>query len=196
MTGLISGDHLPTLDGERLHVRWLAAADVSALFAVFSDPEVVKFWSRPALRSEAEAVQLLAQIHSRFAEGTLYQWGIALKADDGVIGTCTLADVNPEHLRAEIGFALGRAHWGRGYAAEAIGAVLDFAFDTLGLRRIEADVDPHNDRSARCLEKFGFVREGYARERYLIEGAVFDSVLYGLLRSEFVGSAQKRSRRP
>ena len=190
MAGLINGDHLPTLDAERLHVRWLTAADVPALFAVFSDPEVVKFWSRPALRNEAEAMQLLAQIHSRFAEGALYQWGIALKSDDGVIGTCTLADVNRDHMRAEIGFALGRAHWGRGYATEATRVLLDFAFDTLRLRRIEADVDPHNHRSARCLERFGFVREGYARERYLIEGAVFDSVLYGLLRGDYVRIAQ------
>lgn len=186
MAGLIPGAHLPTLETGRLRIRWLTATDVPALFAVFSDPEVVKYWSRPAMRDQEEAAGLLAEIHALFAEGSLYQWGIAVKADDRVIGTCTLAGVSAEHRRAEIGFALGRAWWGKGYATEAIGALLDFAFETLGLRRIEADVDPQNQRSARCIEQFGFQREGYARERYLIDDAVFDSVLYGLLRREYV----------
>ena len=175
---------LPTLETERLSVRWLEAADVPALFEIFSDPEVTRFWSSPPLRDHADAAKLLKQIHTYFAAGELYQWGIARRSDDRVIGTCTLASIAREHKRAEIGFALAHAQWGRGYASEAVRALLDHAFDTLELHRIEADVDPRNQSSLRLVERFGFEREGYARERYHIDGDVFDSVLYGLLRRD------------
>ncbi|MGZ5443472.1 MAG: GNAT family N-acetyltransferase [Thermoanaerobaculia bacterium] len=59
-----------------------------------------------------------------------------------------------------------------------------FAFQTLGLHRLEADVDPRNTASIRCLERLGFRREGYARERYHLGGEVQDAVLYGLLRKD------------
>lgn len=185
MGGLISGDELPTIETERLRLRWLRAADVPALFAIFSDAEVVRYWSSGPLRDEAEAGRLLADIRAYFHAGNLYQWGIALRSDDEVIGTCTLSSVTPEHKRAEIGFALGSAHWGGGYATEAVRALLDYAFDVLDLHRIEGDVDPENVRSIRCLEQFGFQREGYARERYLIDNNVFDSILYGLLKRDY-----------
>jgi RimJ/RimL family protein N-acetyltransferase len=60
--------------------------------------------------------------------------------------------------------------------------VLAFAFDTLALHRVEADVDPRNARSIRALERAGFEREGYLRERYHVGGELQDAVLYGLLR--------------
>lgn len=108
--------------------------------------------------------------------------------DDRVIGTCTLAAIDVQHKRAELGFAVARAQWGRGYASEAAEALVTFAFRTLAMHRIEADVDPRNFASIRCLERLGFQREGYARERYHLNGEVQDAVLYGLLSSEFAGS--------
>ena len=175
---------LPTLTTPRLRIRWLTADDVPALFAIFSDPEVMAYWSSPPLEERSGAEKLLAEIHELAAAGTLFQWGIARREDDGVIGTCTLAAINREHRRAELGYALGRAHWGQGYASEAVRAVVRYAFDGLDLHRLEADVDPHNHASIRCLERLGFRKEGYARERYHLYGTVHDSVLYGLLRHD------------
>ena len=130
------------------------------------------------------ASALLDDIHSCFASGTLYEWGAARREDDRVIGTCTLSSISLPHKRAELGFAVARAHWGRGFASEATEALVRFAFDVLGLHRLEADVDPRNGASIRCLERLGFRREGYARERYHLGGEVQDAVLYGLLRNE------------
>jgi RimJ/RimL family protein N-acetyltransferase len=175
---------LPTITTDRLALRWLTEADVPALFEVFSDPEVMRYWSHGPFEKMADAEAYLARIRSSFAERSLFQWGISLRDSDEVIGTCTLSSLQNAHRRCEIGYALGRRHWGRGYVAEALPAVLRFAFGTLDLHRIEADVDPRNERSLRSLERLGFVREGLLRERYHVGGEVQDAVLLGLLRSE------------
>lgn len=151
----------------------------------------MKYWSRPPFTDLDEAKAFLAEIHDSFASGTLYQWGVARREDDRVIGTCTLFAITLPHKRAELGFAVERSQWGKGYASEAAGAIVRFAFESMDLHRLEADVDPRNHASIRCLERLGFVREGYARERYHLNGEIQDAVLYGLLRSEVKGSSAR-----
>jgi RimJ/RimL family protein N-acetyltransferase len=182
-------DRLPTLDTARLRLRWLTPADVPALFAVFGDRAVCRYWSRPALPDLAAAAALQEEVAACFAARSLFQWGIAERDTDRVVGTCTLASLSAEHRRAEVGYALAHAAWGRGYLAEALPALLAFAFDTLGLHRIEADVDPRNAPSLRALERVGFRREGLLRERYHLAGEVQDAVVYGLLRPEWAAAA-------
>jgi RimJ/RimL family protein N-acetyltransferase len=177
-------DRLPTIPTPRLELRWLEARDVPALFEIFGDPETVKYWSRPPLANLEEAQAFLDEIHGHFAAGDLYQWGVARREDDRIIGTCTLFAITLPHKRAELGFAIARSQWGKGYASEAAGAIVRYAFDAMGLHRLEADVDPRNPASIRTLERLGFQREGYARERYHLGGEIQDAVLYGLLRSE------------
>jgi RimJ/RimL family protein N-acetyltransferase len=182
------GDRLPTLDAGRVRLRWLTTADIPVLFAIFSDPEVTQYWGFAALPDHAAAAALLACIHQEFRAGTLFQWG--LEAGGQLVGTCTLARLDPSNRRAELGFALGRAFWGRGYMAAALPAVLAFAFDRLGLHRIYADTDPRNAPSIRALERLGFRREGALREHYLSQGQPQDAVVYGLLRSEWARNAE------
>jgi ribosomal-protein-alanine N-acetyltransferase len=179
------GSELPTLTTKRLRLRWLTAADVPALFAIFGDAEVTRYWSYPALASVAEAEALLAKIHDSFQKRVLFQWGLELARTGGIIGTCTLAALDATHRRAELGYAQKRSCWGQGYMAEALPVLLQCAFEQLGLRRITADVDPRNGRSIRSLERLGFQREGYLRQHYCVNGEVQDGVLFGLLRSEF-----------
>ena len=112
-----------------------------------------------------------------------------------MIGTCTLYEMSLEHHRAGIGFALRRRQWGQGLATEVIGALIGFAFETLGLQRLEADVDPDNHRSLATLERQGFRREGYLRERWHHMGDVRDTVLLGLLRREWTGGRKRGFRR-
>lgn len=173
---------LPTLSTPRLRLRALRAADVPALFEIFSDREVMRYWSHGPLADRAAAEALLADIERRAREGTLYQWGVARADDDRVVGTCTLAEIERSHRRASIGYALGRRDWGQGYAREAVGALIAHAFGALDLHRLEADVDPRNEASIRVVEHFGFVREGHLSERYLVQGELQDAVLFGLLR--------------
>jgi len=179
---MIQGSTLPTLETERLALRWMSEGDIPSLFEIFSDPKVTPYVTIQPVSELGEAAKFLREIQEGFASRSFFQWGVARREDDRVIGTCTLFALSVAHKRAEIGYALGSAYWGKGYITEALGALLRFAYGTLGLYRIEADVDPRNAPSLRCLERLGFRREGYLRGRYHVNGEIQDSVLFGLLR--------------
>ena len=185
---------LPTLEGERVRLRQLDDADVHAVFAVFGDPVVARYWATPALVDETAAAELVEQTRVNFRARTGFRWAIATRDDDDVIGTCSLFHLDAANRRAEVGYALGRAYWRRGYATEAITIALTFGYETLGLRRIEADVDPRNAASLRTLERLGFQREGLLRACWEVNGEVQDSVILGLLADEW-RAAQADGRR-
>jgi RimJ/RimL family protein N-acetyltransferase len=190
---MTDADRLPTIPTPRLLLRWLTERDVDALFTVFSHPEVMRFWSSPPLPDTEAARGLLEHIHESFHQQTLFQWGIARREDDLVIGTCTLFHLDRDNRRAEVGFALGREHWGQGYAREALTALLDFAFGEWDLHRLEADADPRNAASIRALERLGFQREGYLRERWHVGGEIQDAVFLGLLQREWEAGRATRT---
>ena len=181
---------LPTINSTRVCLRWMSERDIDPLFAVFSDPRVTRYWSTPPLTDREAAVTLLDEIQNSNRQNTMMKWGLALLANDLLIGTVTLFNLDLSNGRAELGYALGRKHWGNGYMQEALQALLSHAFDVLNLRRLEADVDPRNAASIRTLERLGFQREGFLRERWHVNGEIQDALFYGLLRREW----QKRDK--
>ena len=122
---------LPVLETPRLRLRLPVDADVPALFAIFSDPEAMRYWTTPPMGDLTEAEAYVRDIHRHAEAGTLFQWGIARREDDLVIGTCTLLRIEREHRRCELGYILRRDHWGARLAHEALTAVVDHAFGTL-----------------------------------------------------------------
>jgi RimJ/RimL family protein N-acetyltransferase len=182
---MLEGEKLPTIEAPRVRLRHLETADTDALYEIFSDPQAMRYWSAPAYAARAEAERLLAEIHECFHAKSLFQWGVALKTGDVIIGTTTLFQLDERNRRAEIGYILNRRFWGAGYMNEALRALLEFAFEKMDLRRIEADVDPRNAASVRALERLGFQREGCLRERWQVGGEIQDALFYGLLRREW-----------
>ena len=176
---------LSTLETPRLRLRALIEGDVPALFAIYKDPETMRYWSHPAMTDIAEAEALLKDIDSQAEPRSLLEWGIARREDDLVIGTCTLHRIDRQHRRAELGYMLRRDLWGRGLAHEALTALLNHAFGAMGLHRLEADIDPRNAGSIRSVERLGFKLEGQLRERYFLAGEIQDSLIYGLLAPEW-----------
>lgn len=179
------GESPPLLDSQRVRLRPLRESDVDDVFCVYGDSAVMRYWSTPVFRERAQAQRLIEQVRRSFATRTLVEWGIVRPEDDVVLGTCSIFRIEPVHRRAEIGFALRRDDWGRGIASEAVATTVEFAFGPLDLIRIEADVDPRNDRSIRLLERLGFQREGYLRNRYIVSGEIQDTLFLGLLREEW-----------
>lgn len=176
---------LPTLLAERLTLRPTEEADTPALFEVFSDPEVMRYWSSGPHRSHEDTRALIHRIRDGFERKTVFQWAVARRSDDRAIGTATLLRFDLDHKRCEVGYVLGRAHWGQGLAREAVARLTDFAFDEIHLHRLEADVDPRNARSVALLERLGWTREGLLRERYHVQGELQDTVFLGLLKREW-----------
>jgi ribosomal-protein-alanine N-acetyltransferase len=176
---------LPTIITDRLLLRSISEGDIDGLFAVFSDPQVMRYWSTPPLADKAAAAELQREIAESNQRGTMMKWGLALRENDSIIGTVTLFNLERSNGRAELGYAMSRAHWGFGYMQEALHKLLSYAFEDLELRRLEADVDPRNAASIRTLERLGFQREGFLRERWHVNGEIQDAYFYGLLKREW-----------
>ena len=174
-----------TLSTERLTLRWLTPDDAPEQFALFSDPAVTRYWSTPAWTDIAQARAFIEQALADCASGIGVRFAITLRATGDNIGSIKLYDFFDQNRRCDIGYALLPAHWGKGYLGEAMAATLAYAFGELNMNRIEADIDPRNDASAKTLERMGFQKEGYMRERWIVNGEVCDTAFYGLLKRDW-----------
>jgi len=174
-----------TLHTERLLLRPFAPTDAAAILALYAQPEVVRYSSTGPWQQLAQAEALIAHDQQAHAEGSALRLGIFSKGSQDLAGFCRLFDFHTQCRRAEIGYALAPAHWGKGYIQEALTALIAFGFGELGLNRIEADIDPRNEGSIRAAERLGFQREGLLREHWIVDGEVSDSYLYGLLRRDW-----------
>lgn len=175
------------LETARLALRPLEPADADAVFAMRSDPVVQRYGSHPAWTERQAAVDYVARNIEATAAGTHAQFAIVRRADATVVGTVTLFDLDQQCRRAQVGYVLPVAQWGNGYATEAVTALLHWGFEQLALNRVEADIDPRNVASARVLERLGFTREGHLRERWIVDGEISDSLIYGLLARDWQG---------
>lgn len=174
-----------TLETARLHLRPLRGIDAPALLEMHADPVFTQYWSAAPWDSIEQAYSMIARDAAAMAAGEYLRLGLENKEDRVLIGTCTLFNLNQQCRRAEIGYGLDRQHWSQGYMNEALLALLTYGFGDMQLNRVEADIDPDNLGSARCLERLGFIREGLLRERWIVEGKVSDTALYGLLLSDW-----------
>jgi ribosomal-protein-alanine N-acetyltransferase len=172
-----------TLTPDRLVLRPLVAADAADLFTIFSDPAVMRYWSSTAWDSLQQADNYIASADAGIASGSDLRLGITLAGSGKLVGQVALYRFDQQNRRCDVGYALGRAHWGQGYLAEALGAMLGHGFAALGLNRVEADIDPRNVASAKVLERMGFKMEGLMPERWIVAGEVCDTAFYGLLGS-------------
>jgi len=115
-----------------------------------------------------------------------YNLGIELKEEKRIIGGIGL-NLKPEHKKGSFGYWLGENYWRKGYGSEALEALIDFSFNQLKLRRLEAEVYVGNPSSGKLLEKFGFKQEGLRRKGHICkaDGKFKDAILYGLLKEEY-----------
>jgi RimJ/RimL family protein N-acetyltransferase len=178
------------LDGLALATTRLALRPIQddvapALFDIFSDPRVMRYWSSPPWSSLTSARETIAADAAPMRAGDYLRLGLELRETGELVGTCTLLAFVPQCRRAELGYALRATRWGCGYMHEALLALLAFAFGALDLNRLEADVDPRNLASVKVLERLGFRNEGHLRERWIVAGEISDSGLYGLLRRDW-----------
>lgn len=183
---------LPSIDAlatPRTTLREVCADDLPDLMEVNGDPEVTHFLPYATWLSLADAAAWLERMKTLVATGSARQLVIVRNADNKVIGTALLFKFDEGSNRLELGYALGRAHWRQGYAAEALRALMSHVFTGLRIRRVEAEVNPSNLASNALLVSLGFTQEGYLRERWVAKGATYGVNIYGLLASEWQAGA-------
>ncbi|MFT4226015.1 GNAT family N-acetyltransferase [Micropruina sp.] len=177
----------PNLLTDRLLLRPFTEADADDLFALQSDPQVLRYWDSPPWTERASIARFMARCEKMAEDGSGARVVIEHRSGGAFLGWCTVSSWNPDFRSASLGYILSQDAWGHGYATEAARALLRWAFDTLDLNRVQAEADTRNLASARVLEKLGFVREGTLREDCIVNGDVSDTWVYGLLRREWVG---------
>lgn len=169
---------VPILETARLRLRERTVDDAEVLFPCFADVEAMTYWSHAPHASVEET-------RARFAaslEGWRF-WAITRTPEDRAIGFVAVGERRPGV--SEIGYMLAREHWGRGIAREAVSVVLDQLFRVERQRRAFADTDPDNAESNALLDSLGFAREGLLRAEWETHIGVRDTVLWGLLASEW-----------
>jgi len=180
-------DDFPVLQTERLMLREITSADAEDMFRIYADPEVMRYWGSPPMRSIDEAHRKIDGIAVAFREHAGIRWAITRRDSARLIGSCGHWRLVREHARSEIGYDLALEHWGQGIMTEAVGAILGCGFERMGLHSVEAQIDPANHGSRRVLEKLGFVQEGYFRESYFFDGVFTDTAVFSLLKKDWIG---------
>ena len=172
---------------QRLLLRPYAHGDVDGLYAYQRLPEVHRYlYTEPRTRAEVEAIVAeragLAVLTETDKAITL----VAELAQTGeLVGDCVLFWRSQEHEQGEVGYVFNPAYHGRGYATEAVGALLRLGFEGLGLHRIAGHLDARNTASARVLERAGLRREAHLVENEFVKGEWADELIYGILGREW-----------
>jgi ribosomal-protein-alanine N-acetyltransferase len=177
----LSFQPFPTIHTERLFLRAVDTADANEIFFLRSDATVLTYLDKAPAKSIDEAVEFIERIQKDGAKADGVLWGIALKESDAIVGTIGFWQMQKEHYRAEIGYALHPAWQGKGIMDEALKAVLQYGFETMKLHSVEANINPTNTASRKLLEKNGFVKEAHFKENYYYNGKFIDSIIYSLL---------------
>ena len=178
---------LPTLRGRQVVLRELRASDAPSLFALLTTEEVSRFISPPPSTVEGFERFISWTLRQR-AAGTYACFAVTVVGYDTAIGIFQVRSMEPGFETAEWGFAIGSAFWGTGLFQEGAGLVLDFAFDTIGVHRLEARAAVKNGRGNGALQKLGAVQECRLRNSFLKDGHYIDQVLYAMLDTDWRGS--------
>jgi [ribosomal protein S5]-alanine N-acetyltransferase len=170
------------LQTKRLVFRQFRSSDVDDVLMYRDDAEFSRYLPhipQPFTRRDAEEF-LARNIAEPWDESPTF----AVALEGTVIGTVNL-DVSQAHSIAMLGFAISRAHWGKGIGSEAVRAAVAWTFQAFGLAKIWATTDARNARSQRLMEKLGMQLEGRLRSHERARDGRTDKLCYGLLRVEW-----------
>ena len=175
---------LPVLRGARVVLRELRASDAPSLFAMLSADEAARFISPPPT-SVSGFEQFIAWTLRQRSAGTYACFAVTVRGYDTAIGIFQMRQIDADFRTAEWGFAIGSAFWGTGVFREGADLMLDFAFETVGVYRLEARASVQNGRGNGALRKVGAVKEAILRKSFLRNGEQVDQVLYAILEDEW-----------
>ena len=175
----------PILETERLRLRMIQPGDVTAVYEIFGDEAVTRYYGLETYTSIEQAAERITLYRQNFNKRVSVRWGITFKDDEWLLGTIGIMNWKPRFFNAALGYDLQKRFWRQGIMFEALTAVLDYAFSKMQMNRLEAFVMPKNEPSSELLKKLGFQNEGLMREYGYWRGEFHDLVLYSLLRGDW-----------
>jgi ribosomal-protein-alanine N-acetyltransferase len=173
-------DALPVLVGSNVAMREMRISDAASLFALLTVEEVARFISPPP--SSVEGFERFIKWAERQRSvGSYVCFAVTLTESDTAIGIFQLRSTEPGFNTAEWGFALGQDFWGTGVFEACAKLVMEFAFDTVGVHRLEARAALRNARGNGALRKLGAKQEGILRKSFQKNGEYLDQALWTIL---------------
>ncbi len=173
-------DSLPVLVGRSVSLREMRTSDAPSLFALLTTEEVARFISPPP--SSVEGFERFINWAARQrAVGSYVCFAVTMADSDTAIGIFQLRSIDPDFGTAEWGFALGSPFWGSGIFQESAELVMEFAFETVGVHRLEARAALRNGRGNAALKKIGAKQEGILRKSFQKNGEYLDQALWTVL---------------
>ena len=171
----------PTLNTSRLNLRQITEDDLENIYSGLSHPEVIRYYgvNYNSIEETWEQLEWYAELE-RTRKGVW--WAITSISEKEFCGAIGFNNLSREHRKAELGFWLLPAYWGKGYVQEAMETVLAYAFQKLNLHRIEAFVEIENVSSQKALEKQHFKQEGILRESEIKNGRFISVAIYAKLK--------------
>jgi len=176
---------LPSLKTPRLTLRAARMSDAQDMYDYSRDPEVARHVLWDAHTSIHQTRGYLRYILRQYRSGQPSTFVIELTAERRVIGTIGLMWIQKENRAAEVGYSLSRRYWNQGLMTEALGAVLQFCFDTMRLNRVEAQHETDNPASGAVMRHAGMRHEGTLRQRVYNKNRFVDVELYAILRCDY-----------
>jgi len=150
-----------------------------------NDMDVCRFMRWTPHKDKEESRDILNGWLEAYSRESFYQWAITLKTSKEPVGAIALAVINEYDLCGDIGYCIGKKHWGRGIVTEALKAVLNFAFTSVGFNRIEAYHSINNPASGKVMQKAGMTFEGMAKQKYRSITGFEDSNMYSIIKEDF-----------
>lgn len=175
--------HKPVLTGEKALLRPFTEVDATAIAEIIEDPEVIRFTFEPSADLTLE--RLSTWYGSRGEQADRLDLAVTDRETGAVVGEVVLYDWNPAHRSCVFRTLIGPGGRGRGLGTEATRLIVGYAFEQIGLHRIQLDVYSHNHRARRVYEKVGFVEEGTRRQVQLRDGVWLDEVVMSILSHEW-----------
>lgn len=171
----------PPLETERLFLRKLTPADAEDIFAYASDDQITRYLTWDTHGSLENTLGFIYYTLSRYERDEAGDWGIVVKATGKLVGTIGFVKSDRINHYGEIGYVLSRNYWGQGIMPEAAAEVIRFAFEVMGLNRVESCHFLPNEKSGRVMQKVGMTCEGIAREKMFAKGQFWDMKQYAIL---------------
>lgn len=180
------------LTTERLILREYRQDDWPAILAYQSDERYLRYypWTGRTVEEVKDFLQMFLD-QQREQPRTKYQLAVTLKSSHELIGSCGIRMDSLDARQADIGYELSPQHWGLGYATEAARAIVQLGFTHFQLHRIWSWCIAANHGSASVLGKLGMQLEGRLRENEYFKGRWWDTLMYGILESEWQARQQK-----
>ena len=176
----------PKIETDRLILKRIEFENAKSIFYIFSNEEIMRYYGQFPIKSIEEAENLITMFHENFKNSKGIRWGIFVKEDNSLIGTCGYHNWNTRHSRAEIGYELSTNSWGKGYITEALRAIIQYGYEIMNLNRIEALVYPENKASIKSLLSQGFKKEGVLEEYALFRNVHQHLIMFSLLKKNWI----------